>query len=248
MVNSMQTTEDPGDRGQGVAGAPQSQSQQPRAQLQGQQHRTGTGSGAQTPVSGEKIASKSKAKKKKRSAMANASNPHHLRNYVPSRLPNAGNNHTQSVQDSLGPFPIRFLSAGIMSKYRDGDTPRVNLTNPEEEWICPFCEYNLFYGSEQAYRKAIRQRKKILMRRRRAAERAATAAAGKRKGVVPPPSLDGEAGEDEFEDEIDQYEYGLNGFDADATGKKGSAGQDRDRDKYTAALDGGGGGTAPPIP
>ena len=59
-----------------------------------------------------------------------------------------------------------------------------NLTNPEEEWMCAFCEYNLFYGDEKAFKKALAQRKTILKRRRRAMERAAASAAGRKKGVA----------------------------------------------------------------
>ena len=55
-----------------------------------------------------------------------------------------------------------------------------NLTNPEEEWMCAFCEYNLFYGDEKAFKRALAQRKTILKRRRRAMERAAAAAAGRK--------------------------------------------------------------------
>ncbi|KAF8880180.1 hypothetical protein BD779DRAFT_1549831 [Infundibulicybe gibba] len=105
--------------------------------------------------------------KKKRAALANASNPHHLRNYVPSRLPHSGQTNatqTNNPQNYLGPMPLRF--------------PEPQLTNPAEEWICAFCEYDLFYGDEQEYRRAIRNRKKILQRRRRARERAAAAASG----------------------------------------------------------------------
>lgn len=36
------------------------------------------------------VGTKARGKKKKRSALANASNPHHLKNYVPSRLPHSG--------------------------------------------------------------------------------------------------------------------------------------------------------------
>jgi len=124
-------------------------------------------------------------KKKKRSALANASNPHHLRNYVPSRLPSSG--HTNSnqananVQNYLGPMPLRFLSAEIPPRRRKkapGVQPTSQLTNPTDEWICAFCEYALFYGDELEYRRAIRNRKKILRRRRRARERAAAAASG----------------------------------------------------------------------
>lgn len=124
-------------------------------------------------------------KKKKRSALANASNPHHLRNYVPSRLPSstqtvAPNQPNVNAQNYLGPIPLRFLTAEIPPRRKK--TPAVQpvsqLTNPAEEWICAFCEYSLFYGDDQGYRKAIRNRKKILRRRRRARERAAAAASG----------------------------------------------------------------------
>ncbi|KAI0369112.1 hypothetical protein BV20DRAFT_1053409 [Pilatotrama ljubarskyi] len=145
-------------------------------------------------------------KKKKRSALANASNPHHLRNYVPSRLPHTGPPSAQQVaqnaQNLLSPLPLRFLSAEIPPRRRGKKaaagaeqqqqqapqaqtqqqkpavTPLPNLTNPAEEWICPFCEYQLFYGDEQSYHRAVRNRKKILRRRRRARERAAAAASG----------------------------------------------------------------------
>ncbi|KAA1468928.1 hypothetical protein DENSPDRAFT_834426 [Dentipellis sp. KUC8613] len=127
---------------------------------------------------------KLRGKKKKRSALANASNPHHLRNYVPSRLPNQGQmNSAQAnanAQNSLSPFPLQFLSAQIPPRRRKNATvPLVpQLVNPTDEWICPNCEYQLFYGDEQAYRRAVRNRKKILKRRRRARERAAAAASG----------------------------------------------------------------------
>jgi hypothetical protein len=123
-------------------------------------------------------------KKKKRSALANASNPHHLRNYVPSRLPSstqALNQQNVDSQNLLGPLPLRFLSAEIpprRGKKSSSVQPISQLTNPAEEWICAFCEYSLFYGDDQEYRRAVRNRKKILRRRRRARERAAAAASG----------------------------------------------------------------------
>lgn len=133
-------------------------------------------------------------KKKKRSAMANASNPHHLRNYVPSRLPHSGqsnnnnNNNITQTQNYLGLFPLRFLSAEIpprnsrrkknTNNTQGVVTPISQLANPTDEWICPFCEYELFFGDDQDYRRAVRLRKKILRRRRRARERAAAAASG----------------------------------------------------------------------
>ncbi|KAF8655041.1 hypothetical protein AX16_003277 [Volvariella volvacea WC 439] len=187
-------------------------------------------------------AKSSRGKKKKRSALANASNPHHLRNYVPSRLPNSGSSgyyqYQQQIQQQGGPgghnswispLPLKFLMAEISPRksfingqgpppstsstvssmngsggrrkkssgtelhsspyptYNSSASPYSSasgastyqpLTNPADEWICAFCEYDLFYGDEVGYRRAIRNRKKILKRRRRARERAAAAASG----------------------------------------------------------------------
>jgi hypothetical protein len=150
-------------------------------------------------LDGALLGLKPRGKKKKRSALANASNPHHLRNYVPSRLPhsgqpnpNTGNN--ANVQANPNDLPLRFLSADIPPRRRQrgkkgaavpaGEQPM--LTNPAEEWICAFCEYDLFYGDEQQHRRAVRSRKKILRRRRRARERAAAAASGTSTAKAPP--------------------------------------------------------------
>jgi hypothetical protein len=136
-----------------------------------------------------------KGKKKKRSTMANASNPHHLRNYVPSRLPHAaggggstGNhghgNQAGNVNNSLWPLALKFLSADLTpgrrkeTREQNGNINVQSLVVPQEEWICLFCEYSLFYGEEMEYRRAVRNRKKVLKRRRRARERAAAAASG----------------------------------------------------------------------
>ena len=125
-----------------------------------------------------------KGKKKKRSALANASNPHHLKNYVPSRLPNSGQANSTQNANYLSPAPLQFLSARLPPRRKrygeDNAAPAPStLTNPTEEWICPFCEHKLFYGDEVEYQWAIRNRKKVLKRRRRAQERAAAAASGK---------------------------------------------------------------------
>jgi hypothetical protein len=120
--------------------------------------------------------------KKKRSALANASNPHHLKNYVPSRLPHSNVTHANvNPNNYLGAPPLRFLSAQIPPrrwKKQPYPTPSAQVVNPIDEWICPFCEYELFYGDDVEYRRAVRMRKKILRRRRRARERAAAAASG----------------------------------------------------------------------
>lgn len=153
-----------------------------------------------------------KGKKKKRSALANASNPHHLRNYVPSRLPSSG--HPNSAQNAnsqnyLSPPPLQFLSARLpprRKRYEDADaTPAPStLTNPADEWICPFCEYKLLYGDEMEYQWAIRNRKKVLKRRRRAQERAAAAASGKPAANAAPAT---ERSDAVYDDESPEGEY-----------------------------------------
>lgn len=160
-----------------------------------------------------------KGKKKKRSALANASNPHHLRNYVPSRVPGSGpqpNANTNNLSSLLSPHPLRFLSAEIPSSRRRKSSQQQQAaaaaagqspSNPNDEWICAFCEYDLFYSEEQSiYKRAVRKRKKILKRRQRARERAAAAAAGKGpagpRKQDPTDDRDGEQS-DEYDDEGD---------------------------------------------
>ncbi|KXN86735.1 hypothetical protein AN958_09726 [Leucoagaricus sp. SymC.cos] len=167
-------------KGANSLGQPQGQSQVSQTQSQGQ---------APTPKKG---------KKKKRSTMANASNPHHLRNYVPSRLPHAsggggstgvnGQGNQATNANALWPLALKFLAADLPPRRRKDSTGRgqnginveslPHLVVPQEEWICSFCEYGLFYGEEAEYKRALRNRKKILKRRRRARERASAAASG----------------------------------------------------------------------
>ncbi|KAH7105975.1 hypothetical protein BKA62DRAFT_346896 [Auriculariales sp. MPI-PUGE-AT-0066] len=181
--------------------------------------RSSTGGGARAPAATPQAIeppppAKGRQKKKKRSALANASNPHHLRNYVPSRLPHGGSQVSAQQQavnqaNSLGPFPLRFLSAEVPLKRRkktdsaSGGSLRSRSvtpppaavttgTNPADEWICPFCEYNLFYGDDGAFRRAVKSRKKILQRRRRARERAAAAANGVAPTAPAPPPAQGD--------------------------------------------------------
>ncbi|KAJ7846274.1 hypothetical protein B0H13DRAFT_2408432 [Mycena leptocephala] len=131
-------------------------------------------------------------KKKKRSALANASNPHHLRNYVPSRLPHSTPPRPPPrTQQQLPPAAVLVCGYPPRRRGRKGANGNANgnangapadggpvLTNPADEWICAFCEYELFYGDDAQHRRAVRSRKKILRRRRRARERAAAAASG----------------------------------------------------------------------
>ncbi|KAJ4470179.1 hypothetical protein J3R30DRAFT_3301707 [Lentinula aciculospora] len=187
-------------------------------------------------VSGTGGISSRDGKKKKRSALANASNPHHLRNYVPSRLPYSvggcppnTNGLNQTNANDLGPFPLRFLSAEIpprrstrskRSQTREQQQQQqqsyptsTSLTNPTDEWLCVFCEYELFFGDEGEYRKALRRRKTVLKRRRRARERAAAAASGEgrlstaKKSQQPAPVTTTQGSEEEGDGE-DDYDNG----------------------------------------
>lgn len=178
----------------------------------------------------------SKSKKKKRSALANASNPHHLRNYVPSRLPNSSQVHSNmNAHNNLGIFPLRFLSADIppmFGKLSNG-ARRTQISNPGEEWICSLCEYKLFYGEdEHERRRAIRNRKKILSRRRRAVERAAAAASGAKQRAAHAAPLDRQ---DDDASDGDELEDALGSGPPDRPSPSKQAKivtqQERDRDK-----------------
>ncbi|KAH8116312.1 hypothetical protein DFH11DRAFT_1542351 [Phellopilus nigrolimitatus] len=205
---------------------------QQRARIAGQF--PGGAASESAPTNSEKavLTSKSKAKKKKRSALANASNPHHLRNYVPSRLPHSGPLHSAqaaiNAQNHLSPPPLRFLSAELPPRKKSAVTasPLASLTSPEDEWICAFCEYSLFYGDEHSYRRTIRQRKKILSRRRRAMERASAAAAGRKKGVASPDKEDSVG-----DDQTDAFDVPSPEVQTTSKHAKLREEQDRDRDK-----------------
>jgi len=139
-----------------------------------------------------------KGKKKKRSTMANASNPHHLRNYVPSRLPHTGHGQGGGNVDSEWPLALTFLSADVRARGRQDGSGSTQHVVPQDEWICSFCEYSLFYGDDGEYKRAVRNRKKILKRRRKARERAAAAASGVKAAM-----RDAAAGGDKSEAESD---------------------------------------------
>ena len=106
---------------------------------------------------------------------------------------------------------MRFLSSEIPPRRRGRGAkkapaataaPLVQLTYPAEEWICSFCEYDLFYGEDAAYRRAVRNRKKILKRRRRARERAAAAASGAAAAMKGPPPPPPSEEYDDYDDDI----------------------------------------------
>jgi hypothetical protein len=154
----------------------------------------------------------SKTKKKKRSALANASNPHHLRNYVPSRVSHSGGYSASSAygqsqsNNALGPLALKFLSATLPPRRKGripgGENLGPSLVRPETEWICPFCEYSLFYSDDAAMHRAVKNRRRILARRRDARERAAAAASG----AIAPRSQD-------VTDDVAESEEGGDSFD-----------------------------------
>ncbi|KAF9558707.1 hypothetical protein CPC08DRAFT_724340 [Agrocybe pediades] len=203
----------------------------------------GASSPASTPDQGVGQ-TKGKKKKKKRSTLANASNPHHLRNYVPSRLPSGGANGPAGPGASsdywgISPLPVRFLTADIPprkkdragkkgsggarsdnnSKEKENQIPNAQQTHPpEDEWICAFCEYDLFYGGQAGYNRAVKARKKVLKRRRRARERAAGLGAGnkaKAPPAAPAPNADPAQEEEDSGDEEQSGEEDIDGVDVE---------------------------------
>ncbi|CUA70687.1 hypothetical protein RSOLAG22IIIB_04283 [Rhizoctonia solani] len=162
--------------------------------------------------SSDKLSKKpTKSKKKKRASLANASNPHHLRNYIPSRVSYTSHQVSSTrgqVNNSLGALALKFLSSTLPPRSKGrvttGENSGPSLTRPESEWICPFCEYNLFYDDEAAMQRAVRNRRRILARRRNAQERAAAAASG----AIASRSQDTSDGEDEDESEDDGDSFG----------------------------------------
>ncbi|KAF8579916.1 hypothetical protein K439DRAFT_1358404 [Ramaria rubella] len=177
------------------------------------------------------------SKKKKRSALANASNPHHLRNYVPSRIPHSGQTAPQGAvnnQNLVSPSPTRFLAAEIAPRRRKktaavpAPSMAPPLNPPEDEWICALCEYNLFYGADTAFRRAVRSRKKILVRRRRARERAAAAASGQKPAAAAIDKSTSESVESPLEEE-----YSVGEGDGHKPVKHGIAVSKKERDRQT---------------
>ncbi|PLW17817.1 hypothetical protein PCASD_19219 [Puccinia coronata f. sp. avenae] len=59
-----------------------------------------------------------------------------------------------------------------------GPSPIARFFVEPDEWICAFCEHELWFGDNQRLLSVIKNRKQVLRRRRRAKERAARAASG----------------------------------------------------------------------
>ncbi|GAA5971387.1 hypothetical protein JCM21900_004316 [Sporobolomyces salmonicolor] len=117
--------------------------------------------------------------RKKRSAHANAHNVHHRDNYVPSRLPSSSTHHTPQTTDaSLGPTTWPASEEALASAGPYASTCGGGHFCSADEWLCLFCEYELFYGEEPALYRAVRKRKNVLKVRKKAQERAQKATQG----------------------------------------------------------------------
>ncbi|GAA5870226.1 hypothetical protein JCM16303_001934 [Sporobolomyces ruberrimus] len=125
--------------------------------------------------------------RKKRSAHANAHNVHHRDNYVPSRLPAAsaqnGHNSHSSHDPSLGPTSWPASEAALAAAGPFASTCGGGHYCDPDEWLCLFCEYQLFYGEEPALYRAVRKRKGVLKVRQKAKDRAMKATQGRTNGA-----------------------------------------------------------------
>lgn len=130
---------------------------------------------------------KKKTSKKRRNALANASNPHHMKNYVPTRMladqpspPLSGHAFMASL---FFPPPTRFLSA-LPPKLKTSASASANANAADDpqpgsdEYLCVLCEYRLFYGSDEVRKRMVSKRKRMIARKQRAQERATGVANG----------------------------------------------------------------------
>ena len=125
--------------------------------------------------------------KKKRSAYANANNAHHRQNYVPSRLPSSS--APRHVESQNGP-PLTSVKHGFSNPLTTHAKKSAVFNFESEEWMCMFCEYELWYGSKPQIAQCVKNRKKVLKIRQKALDRAkgAIEGTGKKKSALPPPN------------------------------------------------------------
>ncbi|GAA6058536.1 hypothetical protein JCM10212_006975 [Sporobolomyces blumeae] len=136
--------------------------------------------------------------RKKRSAHANAQNVHHRDNYVPSRLPFASPPLHPSASSPFYASPSDPSQAHGPTSWPASDEATAaagpyahtcgggHFCGPDE-WLCLFCEYEVFYGEPSALLRAVRKRKGVLKVRRKAQERATKATSGHPPVQPPPP-------------------------------------------------------------
>lgn len=122
---------------------------------------------------------KPKKGKKKRSAHANALNVHHRDNYVPSRIPTSSVHHgiASLYHDGSTTPPLTSWPASEEAiAAAGGSRPNTSYFAGQDEWLCAFCDYDLFFGPDP--KKAIKKRKDVLKVRKKARDRASKAAGG----------------------------------------------------------------------
>lgn len=122
--------------------------------------------------------------RKKRIALANGQNPHHRDNYVPARKPSPASPHTTSQpltdHGSTAASPLMSWPASdqaiaaVGGQHSSFDSQFAT----SDEFLCVWCDYELFYGEDHAFTKAMLKRQKLLKVRRKAKARAAKAANG----------------------------------------------------------------------
>ncbi|WWC93507.1 hypothetical protein V866_000342 [Kwoniella sp. B9012] len=162
---------------------------------------------------------KKKPKKKKRSVLANQSNPHHVDNYRPSRTVSPHGDPYEPYSSHLSLFnppPMVFLATRTRHKPKAQQASNeltvnndINVDyNPdirpnEDDFICCFCEYDLYYSTEPMRKKAIRRRKKEIKRKEMIKNKAKNVAEGKKGSLRNESDYDSQE-EDEEEDEEDE--------------------------------------------
>ncbi|GAA6036660.1 hypothetical protein JCM8097_001281 [Rhodosporidiobolus ruineniae] len=137
--------------------------------------------------------------RKKRSAHANAHNVHHRDNYIPSRLAgqssSSAHHHSSSTptpgqhphaDGASSPFPSSWPASpeavAAAGSYA-GTCANGHFCGPDE-YLCLFCEYEIWYGEEPLLLKAIRKRKGVLGRRKKARDRAEKATQGQQQAAA----------------------------------------------------------------
>ncbi|WVW85539.1 hypothetical protein I302_107577 [Kwoniella bestiolae CBS 10118] len=200
---------------------------------------------------------KKKPKKKKRSVLANQSNPHHVDNYRPSRTVSPHGDPYEPYSSHLSLFnppPMVFLATRTRHKSKP-QTQNNELVvedrdlnyNPdmrpnEDDYLCCFCEYDLYYSTEAIRKKAIRRRKKEIKRKEMIKNKAKNVAEGK-KGSLRNDNDSEYDSQDEDEEEDDEDGFAEDSGEEDchddghgrcACGrrvKKPKPDKDRDRDR-----------------
>jgi hypothetical protein len=124
--------------------------------------------------------------KKKRSAYANANNVHHRQNYIPSRLPASSGGKKDAPEGGTT------ATGGSLDLALPHDNDSEVFNFAPDDWMCTFCEYELWYGTKPQLAKCVKKRKKLLKVRQKALERAKGTVEGTNKpknstaATVPP--------------------------------------------------------------